>query len=324
MLSLPPQDLESILTPTLVVDALRKGFAVGAHVPLRHHHTIPTGADPGTMLIMPAWSLDNTSSASLGVKLVNVYASNPTKGIPSIQGTYILFDKLTGTPKATLDGRTLTLFRTAAASVLAASYLARPGSNRLLMVGTGHLAPYIVRAYKEVLGLQEIQIWGRNQTKALQTAALLNDVGISAQPIANLESGVRWADIISCATMSTAPLVSGSWLSPGQHIDLIGGFTEEMRETDDEAVRRSSIFVDTREGALSEAGDLIQPIKNGVITENDIEADLNALSTNTHKGRSGPEEITLFKSVGTALEDLVTAQLAFELVSSDIYRVPKT
>lgn len=318
MLSLSAQDLESILTPSLVVDALRKGFTMGAHVPLRHHHTVPTGADPGTMLIMPAWSLHHEANASLGVKLVNVYASNPTKGIPSIQGTYILFDKLTGTPKATLDGRTLTLFRTAAASVLAATYLAQPNSTRLLMVGTGNLAPYIVQTYTEVLGLQEIRVWGRNKEKATKTANQLTRAGIPTEPIADLESGARWADIVSCATMSTTPLILGNWLQPGQHIDLIGGFTEEMRETDDEAIRKSSLFVDTREGALSEAGDLIQPMRNGVITENDIKADLNDLTTHKHSGRSSVQQITLFKSVGTALEDLVTAQLAFELASGDI------
>ena len=318
MKTLSTEALHTLLTPQLVVDALRSGFASGVHVPLRHHHTIPTGADPGTMLIMPAWSKSNDDGAVLGVKLVNVYTANPDKGIPSIQGSYILFEKQTGTPIATLDGSTITLFRTAAASVLAATYLARQNSKRLLMIGTGRLAPYIVRTYVEVMGIDDVRIWGRNQAKARSTVNTLASQNIDAKTISEIQEGVEWADIISCATMSTSPLVLGRWLKPGQHIDLIGGFTEEMRETDDEAAGLSSIFVDTREGALSEAGDLIQPLRNGVIQESDILADLTDLVTNKHSGRSSVQEITFFKSVGTALEDLATAQLAVVLANSKI------
>ena len=317
MLTLTAQDLEAILTPSLVVEALRNGFAAGVHVPLRHHHTIPTGTNPGTMLIMPAWNEQNDTAASVGVKLVNVYPQNASNGIPSIQGSYILFDKMTGTPKATMDGRTLTLFRTAAASVLAATYLAHSESTRLLMVGTGHLAPYIVRTYVEVLGVKDVYIWGRNSKKAAKMADYLTSDGLDAHPINDIAEGVRNADLVSCATMSTAPLVFGEWLQPGQHVDLIGGFTEDMRETDDEAIRKASLFVDTREGAISEAGDLIQPIRNGTISEHDIQADLEDLTTNKHAGRSSRGEITLFKSVGTALEDLVTAQLAYQIATDD-------
>jgi len=316
MKTLSAETLHTLLTPQLVVDALREGFSSGVHVPLRHHHSIPTGADPGTMLIMPAWSESNGEQAVLGVKLVNVYTSNPEKGIPSIQGSYILFEKNTGTPIATLDGSTITLFRTAAASVLAATFLARSDSKRLLMVGTGRLAPYIVRTYVDVIGIDDVLIWGRNLEKARSTVKSLASLGIQAKAVSELQESVEWADIISCATMSTSPLVLGRWLQPGQHVDLIGGFTEEMRETDDEAVGLSDLFVDTREGALSEAGDLIQPLRNGVIQEDDILADLADLVTNKHSGRSSVQQITLFKSVGTALEDLATAQLAVAMANS--------
>ena len=287
---------------------------------MRHHHTIPTSNGAGTMLIMPAWSLSNKGNTYMGVKLVNVYPSNPSKGLPAIQGSYLLYDKLTGSPKAVLDGRMLTLYRTAAASVLAASYLAHPGSRKLLMIGTGHLAPYIVRSYVEVLGIQVVRIWGRNIQKATATADQLKAMHIEAaiEIETDRERGVRWADVISCATMSTTPLVHGEWLKPGQHVDLIGGFTEAMRESDDEAIRRASLFADTRDGVLSEAGDFIQPIKNGILSPKDIQADLEDLTTKKHPGRTSPEAITLFKSVGTALEDLVTAQLAFERANSDL------
>ncbi|MBX2818492.1 MAG: ornithine cyclodeaminase family protein [Rhodothermaceae bacterium] len=316
MQTLTAETLHTLLTPTLVVDALRRGFASGVHVPLRHHHTIPTEADPGTLLIMPAWSESNDERAVLGVKLANVYTSNPQKGIPSIQGAYILFEKRTGTPVATLDGSTITLFRTAAASVLAATYLARSNSKRLLMVGTGRLVPYIVRTYVEVMGIEDVRIWGRNPEKAKSSVQSLASLNIEANTISEIKEGVDWADIISCATTSTSPLVLGRWLKPGHHVDLIGGFTEEMRETDDEAARLSSIFVDTRDGALSEAGDLIQPLRNGVIQESNILAELADLVTHKHSGRSSVQEITLFKSVGTALEDLATAQLAVDLANS--------
>ena len=168
------------------------------------------------------------------------------------------------------------------------------------------------------MGIDDVRIWGRNQAKARSTVNTLASQNIDAKTISEIQEGVEWADIISCATMSTSPLVLGRWLKPGQHIDLIGGFTEEMRETDDEAAGLSSIFIDTREGALSEAGDLIQPLRNGVIQESDILADLTDLVTNKHSGRSSVQEITFFKSVGTALEDLATAQLAVDLANSKI------
>ena len=307
------QMIRSILTPKAVVNALRDMFSQGAEVPERHHHSVSTNRETATLLIMPAWQVSNDNGSYSGVKIVTVYQQNSAIGLPSIQGSYFLFDKTTGTPKAVLDGGTLTLFRTAAASALAATYLARPESTRLLIVGTGTLVPHIAKTYKEVLGISEIKIWGRNHEKASSKVQELRSLGIDASISRNLKEGVRWADIVSCATTSTQPLILGEWLQSGQHIDLIGGFTYEMRETDDQAVSRAALFADTRAGVLSEAGDFLQPIDKGIISESDILADLYDLCTNTHQGRSSNTEITLFKSVGTALEDLAAAKLVYEL-----------
>jgi ornithine cyclodeaminase len=205
----------------------------------------------------------------------------------------------------------LTLLRTAAASVLAASYLARNESRTLVMVGAGQLAPFVVRAYAARFRLDSVLIWGRTRPRAEALAKRLRDGGIPARYTEELRPSVAAADIVSCATLSPDPIVRGAWLTPGTHLDLIGGFTPAMRETDDDAVRRASLFVDTREGALHEAGDLVQPLQKGLIDESDIQADLFDLTAARHPGRPSDPEITLFKSVGTALEDLAAAGLAF-------------
>ena len=317
MITIAASDLAELLPPNDLVEAIRAMFKRGAEVPLRHHHEVVTNKGNAAMLLMPAWNQADGAGAYSGVKIVNVYPQNAVIQIPTIQASYLLFDKQTGVPKAVLDGRMLTLLRTAAASVLAATYLARQESKKLLMVGTGQLAPHIVKTYVEVVRIEEVGVWGRNAIKAQQTVDHLNALGISAETMTELQEGVEWADVISCATMSADPLVLGDWLRPGQHLDLIGGYTRGMRETDDRAVNRSEVFVDTREGALAEAGDIIQPIENGVLHEKGIRADLSDLAQGRHPGRTSSEQITLFKSVGTALEDLAAAQLAFERTQTE-------
>lgn len=309
MIYIDADKLEALLTPKLLVDAIREMFQRGADVPLRHHYTLPHSQGEGTMLLMPAWCEDTYS----GVKIVSVHPSNAAQGLPSIFGSYILMEQATGQPLAYLDGRMLTLLRTAAASVLAATYLARKESKSLLMVGTGNLAPYVVKTYSALFALDSISIWGRTHEKAMLLAAQLSENGLPATAVTDLPASAAAADIISCATLSHTPVVPGHSLAPGSHLDLIGGFTPAMRETDDDAVKRSSLFVDTREGALHESGDIVQPIKDGVIGEDDILADLYDLTRGIHQGRLADNEITLFKSVGTALEDLAAAGLAYRL-----------
>lgn len=304
-------ELRSVLHHRMLIERLRQSFRAEVQVPLRHHHTVPTyGADDGTLLLMPAWE----TGRSIGIKVVTVFPDNAAKDLPAVQGVYLLLDGKTGVPQALIDGQALTKRRTAAASALAASYLAKPDAERLLVVGTGALAPELVEAYAAVRPIRHVLVWGRNMEKAKRVVSRFHRPKFRIEATADLEGAVRGADIITCATLSKEPLIRGEWLQPGQHLDLIGGFTPEMREADDDCIRRSRVFVDTREGACKEAGDIVQPMAAGILTPDDIAGDLYDLTRGERAGRRYYDQITLFKSVGTALEDLCAAQLAVEMV----------
>ena len=300
-------EVEAALEFKDLIERLRETFRKGAEVPVRHHHAIGGGSD-ATLLLMPAWQ----SGRHIGIKMVTVFPHNGERSLPSVMGAYLLLSGSTGEPLAMIDGPTLTVKRTAAASALAAGYLARQDSERLLMIGTGALAPYLIRAHAEVRPICNVLIWGRNPDKAEQLARRLNRRDFKVAATTDLEAAVQGAHIISAATMTLDPLVKGAWLQPGQHLDLVGGFRPDMREADDDAVSRARVFVDTRDGACSEAGDIVQPLESGVLTEADIAADLFDLTRGERAGRRYYDPITLFKSVGTALEDLGAAQLAYE------------
>ena len=292
-----------------LVEALRAIFRDGAEAPTRHHHHVPSDAgSDGTLLLMPAWQRDRY----LGVKVATVFPDNPSMGQPSVQANVLLNDGRTGTPLALVAGQPLTNRRTAAASALAADYLARKDASKLLMVGTGAMAPEMVRAHCAVRAIDQVRVWGRTPEKARTLADTLAAEGLSAEPTDDLEGGVAWADTISCATMSTEPLVRGDWLQRGQHVDLMGAFKPTMRETDDRAVQVADVFCDTFDGALKEGGDLAQPLESGALTRDDVLADLFALTRGAHPGRTSDDQITLFKSTGAALEDLAAAILAYE------------
>lgn len=304
-------ELKSVLHYRMLIERLRHTFRAGVEVPMRHHHTVQTyGEHDATLLLMPAWQVNQ----AIGIKIVTVFPDNGAKDLPAVQGAYLLLDGKTGVPQAMLDGTALTKRRTAAASVLAASYLARPDSERLLVVGTGALAPELIEAYTIAFPIKHVLVWGRDIEKARKVAARFHRPKFRIEATDDLEGAVRGANIISCATLAREPLIKGEWLEPGQHLDLVGGFTPEMREADDDCVRRARVFVDTREGACKEAGDLAQPLRDGVITEEDVAGDLYDMTRGERAGRRFYDQITLFKSVGTALEDLCAAQLAVEMV----------
>ena len=292
-----------------LIDALAAMFKAGCEVPLRHHHAIEVpGAPAATLLLMPAWQ----PGRALGIKTVTVFPGNAARSLPAVMGQYLLLDATTGAPKALIDGTALTLRRTAAASALASRFLSRHDAGTLLMVGTGALAPHLVRAHCAVRPIKRVAIWGRNSEHARAMAAKLELAGVAAAAAENLEQAAGAADIISCATLATAPLIRGAWLRPGQHLDLVGGFTPAMREADDDAVRRAAVFVDTRAGATKEAGDIVQPLASGALKPEAIKGDLFDLCRGTAPGRTAADTITFFKSVGTALEDLAAAQLVAE------------
>ncbi len=303
-----PDETRAALGWQPLLQALREMFHDGCEMPQRHHHTVPVpGAPDATLLLMPAW----TAGQFLGVKILNVFPGNTEKGLASIAASYMLMSGSSGEILALIEGGELTARRTAAASALAASYLARKDAENLLIVGTGRVASNLVGAHAAVRPLRRISIWGRHVEKAKDMADGLDVGGAEIHVVTDLAAAVAKADIVSCATLSHQPLIQGRWLQPGTHLDLVGGFTPEMREADDDAVHCSSVFVDTFTGACAEAGDIVQPMASGILDHTSIEADLFGLVRGQHGGRESDQEITFFKSVGAALEDLAAAILVY-------------
>ncbi|PWJ84205.1 ornithine cyclodeaminase [Pseudaminobacter salicylatoxidans] len=300
-----------------LVETLRKAFHDGAIQPVRHHHAVEhaTGAD-STLLLMPAWTDFNAEGVSgnghIGVKIVTVSPDNNAIGKPAVMGLYLLLDGTTGEPQALIDGQRLTQWRTACASALAATYLAREDASRLLIVGAGAVAQFLARAHAAVRPIKQVSIWNRTPANAQKVANELRAEGFDAIVSDDLDADAAEADIISCATISNTPLIRGKVLQPGTHIDLVGAFTPDMRESDDEAIRRARVYVDTRAGATKEAGDIVQALASGALSADGIVADLHELARGQKPGRRKAEEITLFKSVGAALEDLAAGIAVYE------------
>ena len=291
-----------------LIDALEAAFQSDVAVPARAHHSIPqpAGGD-ASLLLMPAWR----RGGSVGVKLVSVFPNNAARGFGAVNAVYLLMNGDTGVPEAVIDGDELTVRRTACASALASRLLSRDRAESLLMVGNGRLAPHLIAAHAAVRPLKHIRIWGRDFRRADALATELRSLYEDIAAVEDLATAVGGADIVSCATLAKAPLVHGRDLRPGQHLDLVGAFTPDMAEAGPEAMQRSRIFVDTYGGACSEAGDILQAIAAGAMTDADIVADLSELVRGA-AGRRSNDEITLFKSVGTALEDLAAAELIVE------------
>jgi len=296
-------DAEAVARATpmpALVAALRAAFAGE-----RHHAPARLSADlSGTrsLLVMPGWRDDG----GIGVKIVDVERAVS----PAIRSTYMLIDGGSGRPCALFDGTELTRRRTAAVSVLAATRLARPDARHLLILGTGALVAPLIEAYASAYALDTVAIWGRDRRKAQAAAATARDAGHPARAVDDIDAALAGADIVSAATLATSPLIAGARLHPGMHIDLIGAFRPDMCEADPEAFARARVFVDTRHGAIEEAGDLIQAIAAGAIATTDIAADLAALCSGAHAGRGDDgQAITLFKSVGTGIADLAAAEL---------------
>jgi ornithine cyclodeaminase len=291
-----------------LIPALAERFAAGCEVPLRHTHVLAS-PEGGTLttLVMPAWQ----PGGYVGIKIVNIAPGNAALGLPGLHASYLLYDARTGVPLAMIDGDQITSRRTAAASALAASKLARPDARRLLVVGAGRVAALLPEAYRAVLPIEQVQVWARNPEAARTLVATLCEQGMAAAVATDLPRAVANADVVSCATLATEPVVQGAWLQPGSHLDLIGGFTPTMREADDACFMGASLFIDTEE-ALQKSGDLLGPLARGVIRANGVRGTLAELCRGSRPGRGSAAERTVFKSVGTALEDLAAAALAYE------------
>ena len=296
------QEVAGALKWPALIERLASTFREGVEAPPRHHHAMHRPDGEATMLLMPAWE----ETGYIGMKMVNVFPQNANAGLPAISGLYILCEGQHGTPLACIEGGALTSRRTAAASALAARELARDDAESLLVVGTGKLAPMLIEAHAAVRPIRRVRVWGRHPDKAKALADTFRD-RFDCKAVTDLETAVPEADIISCATLSTEPLVRGEWLQPGSHLDLVGAFRPSMRETNSECLARSEVFVDTYAGALGEAGDILQAIDEGAFRKTDLRAELAELLRGDKPGRTSDSAITLFKSVGASLEDLAAA-----------------
>ena len=312
-------EIEIALDQKSLIEALRRAFRMGAsarpyQAPLRNRFYIENvHADPTILLNMPSWQVDG----DLGIKMVTVNTGNPAKGLPMVQGVYLFLDAGTGKVRGILEAEMITVKRTAAASALASSYLSRNDASRLLIVGAGALARHFIDAHRAVRPISDVLVWNRTPKRAeelvanyrlQEDASALNSIGVTD----DLEAAVSGADIVTCITASSEPVLFGDWVREGTHVDLVGAFSPDSRESDDALVQKARIFVDTRTGALAEAGDLIIPMNKGLITEDDVAADLFDLTQGERDGRRFYEQITLFKNCGSAIEDLVAARLAYQ------------
>ncbi len=293
-----------------LIPALKAMFIERCNVPLRHTHALAdtSGAAAGTILIMPAWQ----SGAYLGIKTVAIFPHNSLRSLPGLHSTYILYDAQTGVPLAQIDGNEITSRRTAAASALAASFLAPADARHLLVIGAGRVGSLLPEAYRVVRPIERVTVWDRKAEHADAMVQRLRSEGIDADVCTDIAAAAARADIVSCATLATEPIVHGAWLSTSSHLDLIGSFTPAMREADDACFAGDArIYVDTAE-ALHKSGELLGPISRGVFEAGDVAGTLADLCRGTVPEHVGVGGRTVFKSVGTALEDLAAAVLVFE------------
>ncbi len=263
----------------------------------------------GIFLYMPAYL---EKEDSFGTKVISVFPENPKLGISTLQSIYVLNDPQTGQLLAIMDGIFLTAVRTGAASAVATKHLAREESTVLGIIGTGAQAPFQAEAICAVRPVERILAYDKVKESALrfsrETSKILNiPVDITNSP----REVVTESDILVTVTTSSKPVFNGKDLRPGTHINAVGAYTPEMREVDEVTVKSARIVVDTYEGCMAEAGDLLIPIKRGQLSKQSIHADLGEIVLRKKPGRTRNDEITLFESVGFALEDLVTARLAY-------------
>jgi 1-pyrroline-2-carboxylate reductase [NAD(P)H] len=302
-------DVHRVLDFPALVAALRQAFGGPAGMPRRMVFRLDEGKHDA-FAVLPAWNAD-----VIGVKAFTYLPGNAAKGREILNSKILLFDRETGRPLDLVDGTSVTYWRTAAVAALAADYLARRDAARLLVCGTGNLAPYMALAHASVRPIRTIGIWGRTPAKAERVVEdLRRRLGdVTVEVVTDLEAAARAADVISCATGSHDPIVFGAWVRPGTHTDFIGNHERDGRECDTELVVQSRVYVDSRANVLNEAGEILMPIAEGRIGEDAIVGELADLCSGAVEGRTRDDEITLFKSVGTALSDLAAARLVTQL-----------
>jgi 1-pyrroline-2-carboxylate reductase [NAD(P)H] len=297
-----------------LIPAIEETFAGTHGMPQRNVFSLEEDSDHSDgFAVLPAWN-----SKAIGVKAFTHFPENGPKGLDRLYSKILMFKRETGEPLALVDGSSVTYWRTAAVSALGSQYLSRKNASRLLVCGTGNLASYMALAHATVRPITQIDIWGRSTDKAEKVAKQIGKQrpDITVVAVTDLESAAGQADIISCATGAGEPLILGEWVKPGTHTDFVGNHSPNRRECDTALITKASVFVDSRVNVLSEAGELLMPIEEGVFDKNDVKAELLELARGQHKGRQKEEEITVFKTVGTALSDLAAACLVVEKLTS--------
>ena len=311
MLAIGRSDLERLLTPRATIEAMETAFARHARGEDRVPPRVALTAEGGGLFLVMAASL---GGVALGTKILSVYPTNRERGLPTIFSTYILVEPGTGQPLAVLEGHFLTGIRTGATSALAARYLARPDSKVVACFGAGAQAAFQLRCLAAAFAIERVLIVGGARERAQRfTRAMSEELGLPVTLAPTPADAVRHADLVTCATTSSTPVFAGVDLRPGTHVDAVGAFRPDTREVDTDTVARSRVVVDSYAGAWDEAGDLLIPIKEGAISRSAVHAELAELVTGAKPGRQSPQEITLFKSVGFALEDAAAAHVAYEL-----------
>ena len=296
--------IQTALPYPLLVEALAKGLQQFAQTPARSFFS--PNQDASCVMIMPAWR----PHQMMGVKLVSIWPENNAKGESAVSAVYVMISCLDGRPLAVLDGTELTLRRTAAAAALAAKRLARENSETLAVLGTGSLSVPLVQAHTDTMRFKNVLVWGRQFHKAQRVVNQLKELGIEVRAMGDLEETLALSDVVAVATTATEPFLKAAWVKPGTHISLVGAFTPQMAEAEPVLMARSQLFADCRASVLEKGGEVFQAIKQGLVLDSDIIADLAELTAQSDRNwRHDGQAITVFKSVGFALLDLIAAEL---------------
>ena len=293
-----------------IITEIKNSYKKSFKVPPRVIHEIKNKINPGNLFIMPAWERDEY----IGVKVSTSFPSNTKLNKPSIHGRYILFSSKTGFVLSVIDGAELTAIRTVASAALATSILSKKNASSMLIVGTGKLAAKIPFFYGSVRNIKIYYVWGRNFSKAKELCRNFKKNKINAIPVKNIKEVSKKVDIISCVTPSKKSLVFGSYVSKGCHIDLVGAFNISMRESDDNLIKKGKVFFDNKEGGFKEAGDILIPLKKKLISKKHIKGDFYDLIQGKIKGRTSNDQVTIYKSVGDALQDYSVARYFYKIL----------
>ena len=303
------RDLLTMRELVPLMDRTLAAFSTGGAVqPLRP--VVPVSAHGGLLAVMPAYLV---AQEAVGLKAVTVYPGNAARDLPTHLATILLLDAETGALRALLDGRLITEMRTAATSAAATAALSARTGRTLALLGAGVQAHSHLEAMREVRPVEDVRVWSRTTERADRFAGEMRErLGLNVAAARSPRDAVRGADVICTVTSSRTPVLEGEWLEPGMHINAVGACLPDWRELDTDAVRRCRVFVDSRQSALAEAGDLVVPIGMNALSPSHIRAEIGEVFAGGHPGRTEADEITLFESLGLAVEDVASAKLAYE------------